>query len=175
MCTSISIMCAIILSAGLSPSRKNFPITSSMLRRSIGNCCSSVARQRWLIYNKRVKLWELSIERVYSMLDSTVIKWLNKYIFQLPKIYNWTDPLLGNFHLDTLQNLKSYKVCKEKLPKKGHKSDVDKYIPLLAHHIWIVHTEDLDQAICWSAYVQGLQMVPKRLFATELSAKLFKG
>ena len=144
---------------------------SAEYRKLLQLCCKAAMAH----LQQKVKLWELSIERVYSMLDSTVIKWLNKYIFQLPKIYNWTDPLLGNFHLDTLQNLKSYKVCKEKLPKKGHKSDVDKYIPLLAHHIWIVHTEDLDQAICWSAYVQGLQMVPKRLFATELSAKLFKG
>lgn len=51
--TSISMIWAIIVSAGSRPSRKKFPVTSSIRFLRTGKRCSSFTRQRWLIWKRK--------------------------------------------------------------------------------------------------------------------------
>lgn len=49
-------MWPIIVSDGSRPSRKKFPITSSIRLRKTGKRCNSFTRQRWLIWRKDLKI-----------------------------------------------------------------------------------------------------------------------
>lgn len=58
--TSISIICPIIVSEGSRPSRKKFPMTSSIRFLRTGNRCNSFTRQRWLIWTDTISklIWK---------------------------------------------------------------------------------------------------------------------